>query len=1455
MASPGTESRQQQIRKLAGSIEDTASQLAVDGLLDSLVAIFEECKAPGVKTLKPVQSFVKRYAEPTSMARDLRIGFEDFERIRLIGRGAFGEVWLVKYKNSGEVFALKKLSKCEMLKRSDSAFFWEERDIMSHAKSPWIVTLHYAFQDPQYLYMAMEYMAGGNLVTLQDNYDFPEAWVQFYTAELVMAVHALHQMGYIHRDVKPDNLLLDAHGHIKLADFGTCIKMDSRGLVKSEAAVGTPDYISPEVLESQDGRGEYGKECDWWSVGVFLYELLFGDTPFYSETMVGTYGAILNHNPDKMKFPEDFEVSEPAQDLVRKLLCKRDKRLGSGPRGVEDIKDHPFFAGVDWEGLRSHVAPFVPEIDSEVDASNFPDVEKSDVKPQLFAQEHRFSGNQLPFIGFTYTRDKLFSVLAEADAGGRQASSTSASPAAITADAAPVVDASGPPGSLIESQSTGELQAARDKAEAQVRALQQKLEDLEADAKTQRQDAASIAAKELKVVQLEATEAKRKLESLTEENASLEAKLQEASAAKDKAVGDLAKVQRDSARAHQAQAGVESEVENLTTELQAARAEAMKLRLLNQELEGSLSDAQADQMAAQTKLDDARRAARSVEGELDEMQDKISSQARTIRRNKERTAELEDECDDLRHKSSQARAQVLSAQHQIADLEEELAELSEAKAKTDALVLQLRQSAMSATDEDATPVESAEGSADLADKLAAETDRRAQAESELAGLQAQLDQMRADMKKAQRKRRESMDPDHLTSAIAESKRKVKQMEAKLNEAVGELETAQRAAEAAKKRADELLEENEAKSTELQSLRKAKESFNSAAKQTASLKSELESERKAAEERIAGLHQQVQKFTEQVSQLQQELDEVSDSRTAAEDRLTQREAAFTDVEHKLKEQAESAATLRSQFERLQIDTDHYKEQLGMATEAKESTHASLVELKAKFEAERADLMAKLETAQSGDSGPILKENEILRRELQRSQALVLEKQGAYAQQCLKTQEAVAKLQAQMLKTSSVAVGGEKKTTKKSELEATVRRLTKLNKGWELKYKKLEDLLQRQQQEQDQQLQLLQEEEEARVRKLQDNLKKESQALKQEIETLRKEYEEKATETETLQHALDTIQSDDVMSPAQRATLKKRVSSVSEILESWVMVPNRGNIRKFGWARRFLVLGPSGLFVFESDVSKATDDAEVCIGLDELFQVRPVQQHECIHAKPGEIPRIFQVMAIKAPRSLTGTNSSASLVSRDRMNTVATDTLQSPRRPTLRRRGPGLQNVHQAPTVRSASFGEHNAPVALSSKTDVIHIHGHEFEKAQIKKTAVCVLCQKTISSWGLGKQKCYECKHCHCVMHVKHMESSDCENIEGCQGGTDATMYFFLANTAEEQRRWVSRISFLIQRRGAKTLEAAERRQRGSSGIFSQGPDDATRKSSLSTSVVTAPAVATAPSVKELDDTVVNSSKA
>ncbi|KAK7940146.1 hypothetical protein WMY93_003472 [Mugilogobius chulae] len=401
----GAEGRvESRLLRLETLVRNPQWALNLETLLDSITALAHDLNYPALRKNKNIEAFLSRYEKAVSQLKELHVKMEDFEKVKLIGRGAYGEVALVRHKASQKVYAMKQLSKFEMIKRSDSAFFWEERHIMAFSNSPWIVELCCAFQDERHLYMVMEFMPGGDVVTLTMNYDVPESWARFYTAELVMALDAIHTMGFIHRDVKPDNMLLDQSGHLKLADFGTCMKMDQSGMVHCETAVGTPDYISPEVLQSQGGDGVYGRECDWWAVGVFIYELLVGETPFYAESLVGTYGKIMNHK-NSLFFPDDVEMSAEAKQLICAFLTDREVRLGR--TGVDQVKKHPFFKNDQWtfDNIRQTVAPVVPELNSDIDTSNFDNFEDERREVETFPPPKAFTGNQLPFIGFTFFKE------------------------------------------------------------------------------------------------------------------------------------------------------------------------------------------------------------------------------------------------------------------------------------------------------------------------------------------------------------------------------------------------------------------------------------------------------------------------------------------------------------------------------------------------------------------------------------------------------------------------------------------------------------------------------------------------------------------------------------------------------------------------------------------------------------------------------------------------------------------------------------------------------------------------------------------------------------------------------------------------------------------------------------------------------------------------------------------
>ncbi|XP_051490029.1 citron Rho-interacting kinase [Apus apus] len=380
------------------------SPLSREGILDTLFLLFEECRNPALMKIKHVANFVKKYAEAITELRELQPSVKDFEVKSVVGCGHFADVKVVREKGTGDVYAMKVMSKESLLAQEHVSFFEEERSILSQSTSPWIPQLQYAFQDKKNLYLVMEYQPGGDLLSLLNRYEdqLDETMVQFYLAELVLAIHSVHQMGYVHRDIKPENVLIDRTGHIKLVDFGSAAKMTVNKMVNAKLPVGTPDYMAPEMLMglSGDGKASYGPECDWWSLGVIAYEMIYGRSPFTEGTSAKTFNNIMNFQRF-LKFPDDVKVSSEFLDLVQSLLCGQKERLG-----YEGLCCHPFFSKIDWNNIRNSPPPFVPTLKSDDDTSNFDEPEKNSRVLSSTRQLNPagFSGEDLPFVGFSFIK-------------------------------------------------------------------------------------------------------------------------------------------------------------------------------------------------------------------------------------------------------------------------------------------------------------------------------------------------------------------------------------------------------------------------------------------------------------------------------------------------------------------------------------------------------------------------------------------------------------------------------------------------------------------------------------------------------------------------------------------------------------------------------------------------------------------------------------------------------------------------------------------------------------------------------------------------------------------------------------------------------------------------------------------------------------------------------------------
>ncbi|KAL1678542.1 kinase-like domain-containing protein [Schizophyllum commune] len=417
-------------------------KLAVDAAVERNQRCLQgDMLMPEERKQRQLQQLGKKESTFLRMKRT-KLGVDDFRTVKVIGKGAFGEVRLVQKRDTGKIYAMKSLNKQAMLQKDQLAHVRAERDVLAQSNSPWVVELFYSFQDPLYLYLVMEFLPGGDLMTMLIKYDtFSEDVTRFYIGQCVLAIEAVHKLGFIHRDIKPDNILIDKEGHIKLSDFGlstgfhkqhdskyyqrlleqsnqqqtsannarnsvlvnsinlTMTRKDQIATWKANrrklaySTVGTPDYIAPEIFMQQG----YDKACDWWSLGAIMFECLVGYPPFCSQTTHETYQKIMDWQRH-LVFPDDVHLSRESEDLVRRMICGADRRLN-----VEQIKNHTFFYGVEWDAIRQIDPPFVPQLRSITDTTYFPTDEIEQGVVEDTAPDTN-SGSDLAFLGYTFKR-------------------------------------------------------------------------------------------------------------------------------------------------------------------------------------------------------------------------------------------------------------------------------------------------------------------------------------------------------------------------------------------------------------------------------------------------------------------------------------------------------------------------------------------------------------------------------------------------------------------------------------------------------------------------------------------------------------------------------------------------------------------------------------------------------------------------------------------------------------------------------------------------------------------------------------------------------------------------------------------------------------------------------------------------------------------------------------------
>ncbi|KAF0395565.1 serine/threonine-protein kinase nrc-2 [Gigaspora margarita] len=352
-----------------------------------------------VSEIKRSGTFKRTYSSNSIKIKRVEVGPSSFQKIKLLGKGDVGKVYLVKEKKTGKLYAMKVLSKKEMIKRNKIKRALAEQEILATSNHPFIVTLYHSFQSADYLYLCMEYCMGGEFfraLQTRPGKCLPEDDAKFYAAEVIAALEYLHLMGFIYRDLKPENILLHQSGHIMLSDFDLSKQShpaNMPGIVKNSSGnspptidtksciahlrtnsfVGTEEYIAPEVIK---GCG-HTSAVDWWTLGILIYEMLYGFTPFKGQNRNATFSNILKN---EVCFPETAgaqTVSSLCKGLIRKLLCKDENRRLGSKAGASDVKAHPFFKSTQWALLRHTTPPIVPQQSFGTDAVNFRNIQES----------------------------------------------------------------------------------------------------------------------------------------------------------------------------------------------------------------------------------------------------------------------------------------------------------------------------------------------------------------------------------------------------------------------------------------------------------------------------------------------------------------------------------------------------------------------------------------------------------------------------------------------------------------------------------------------------------------------------------------------------------------------------------------------------------------------------------------------------------------------------------------------------------------------------------------------------------------------------------------------------------------------------------------------------------------------------------------------------------------------
>ena len=340
--------------------ENSRVQYIETGKNPSIIIEDDTLKKPIVFTTKDNENLIKWViALRSATFYNPDLSMDSFEIISVLGRGFFGKVMLVKSKQTGELLAIKTVHKVRLIQSHKVQTILAERAILGKVKHPFIVDLQFAFQSATKFYLGLEYVPGGELYRLiaqKGRLDVSQ--VRIYVAEIALALGHLHMLGIVYRDLKPENVLIGADGHIKLADFG--LAKNISGCMMTKTFCGTAEYMAPEIVNQQ----MYGMAVDWWALGILMYMMLFGDTPFRDDNRSVMFQNITTGKP---KFPDNADPA--AVSLIEGLLVKQPGMR----RGLKEMKKHEFFEGLDFDQVleKKYTPEFIPEIEDPLKPKYF----------------------------------------------------------------------------------------------------------------------------------------------------------------------------------------------------------------------------------------------------------------------------------------------------------------------------------------------------------------------------------------------------------------------------------------------------------------------------------------------------------------------------------------------------------------------------------------------------------------------------------------------------------------------------------------------------------------------------------------------------------------------------------------------------------------------------------------------------------------------------------------------------------------------------------------------------------------------------------------------------------------------------------------------------------------------------------------------------------------------------